>query len=414
MTSNPATAPVATPHPDPYGAASDPQVRWWHLAFYAGMAITVGITLTSTHGRSPQQVVIELAGLAVIVLAYALAGARAVRTRERSWGIAYLVVLIIAIGVIVAQAPQLIALPFIGFTQCWMMLDKRRDSLVACAALAVSMTVGFGAASGWDADEVRRWAPLMAVVFLFAAGLGLWVGQSEKMSAENARLLDELRTAQAELAAQQHAAGVVAERERVAREIHDTLAQGFMSVVTLSQVTARALRRGDVESATERVALMESTARDNLAEARALVAAFAPTPLHDGSLADALGRLVDQARAETGLDAIMSVDPALPALASSDEIVLYRAAQEALTNVRRHAGASAVTVTVTRLPLPGGVRLTVSDNGTGIAPDTAEGFGLTGMRDRVTAVGGTLAAGPGDDGCGTTITVTLPPRSPRA
>src|SRR5690606_19116211 len=91
-----------------------------------------------------------------------------------------------------------------------------------------------------------------------------------------ARLVDELRATQAELARTSHDAGVLAERERVAQEIHDTLAQGFTSVVMLAQAASADLDRGAVDDARERLGLVESTARDNLAEARALAAARAP------------------------------------------------------------------------------------------------------------------------------------------
>jgi signal transduction histidine kinase len=87
------------------------------------------------------------------------------------------------------------------------------------------------------------------------------------------------------------------------------------------------------------------------------------------------------------------------------EVVLLRAAQEAFANVRRHAHARSVVVRLERADR--GVTLTVSDDGRGLGPEVSDGFGLSGMRDRVRSVGGTLAVGPGDDG-GTTLRARVP------
>ena len=105
---------------------------------------------------------------------------------------------------------------------------------------------------------------------------------------------------QADLAAAERAQGVFAERERLSREIHDTLAQGFTSVVTLARAADAALQRGDVEAVRERLALLERTAAENLAEARLIVAALTPGHLQNGTLAEALQRVVDSASAESG------------------------------------------------------------------------------------------------------------------
>ncbi len=242
---------------------------------------------------------------------------------------------------------------------------------------------------------------------LFAVLLGLWVTQVSEQSEERAQLLDQLEAAQAELAGIHHAAGVTAERERMAREIHDTLAQGFTSIVMLSQAVRADLDRGRLDGARERLDLVERTARDNLAEARALVSAFAPVGLSESGLADALERLAERFGQETGL----VVDVAWPhsATISRDrEVILLRAAQEALTNVRRHAQASKVELALTVAP-DGGVRLEVADDGRGIEPGAAEGFGLRGMRDRVTSGGGELAVSGGERR-GTRVLVTLPAR----
>lgn len=386
----------------------DRAVVWWDVATYAALAIGGAAIVVS--GDDVRSRTLVVASVVVIAVAYALLGARAARDRDPWTGRWYLAITIVGTTVASAQGGFATFLLFVAFSHIWMLGDRVAESVAFSAVLAAAATVAItlSAGRGLSAPVLAEIAPQMALALLFSIALGLWVGRTMWQSETNARLLAELRVAQAELAATQHAAGVTAERERLAGEIHDTLAQGFMSVVTQAQVASVALDHGDTDAVRERLATIEATARDNLAEARGLVAAFAPVPLQGGSLADALRRLAERWSAETGLAAVVEADD-VGTLLAGDEVVLLRAAQEALTNVRRHAGASAVWVS-----LDGGgsapVRLEVVDDGTGIATGSPAGFGLRGMRDRVVAVGGTLAVGGGDDG-GTVLSVELPARS---
>lgn len=386
----------------------DRAVVWWDVATYAALAIGGAAIVVS--GDDVRSRTLVVASVVVIAVAYALLGARAARDRDPWTGRWYLAITIVGTTVASAQGGFATFLLFVAFSHIWMLGDRVAESVAFSAVLAAAATVAItlSAGRGLSAPVLAEIAPQMALALLFSIALGLWVGRTMWQSETNARLLAELRVAQAELAATQHAAGVTAERERLAGEIHDTLAQGFMSVVTQAQVASVALDHGDTDAVRERLATIETTARDNLAEARGLVAAFAPVPLQGGSLADALRRLAERWSAETGLAAVVEADD-VGTLLAGDEVVLLRAAQEALTNVRRHAGASAVWVS-----LDGGgsapVRLEVVDDGTGIATGSPAGFGLRGMRDRVVAVGGTLAVGGGDDG-GTVLSVELPARS---
>src|SRR5699024_269426 len=118
------------------------------------------------------------------------------------------------------------------------------------------------------------------------------------------------------LAEAHHASGVLAERERLAGEIHDTLAQGFTSIVMVAQTAQAELRRGRDDAAAERLASIEATARDNLEEARALVAAFAPAALSQGTLVDALERITERFAAETGVALSARFEPSREAVAA--------------------------------------------------------------------------------------------------
>nr|BFF19010.1 sensor histidine kinase [Promicromonospora thailandica] len=332
-------------------------------------------------------------------------GARAARTRDQRSALAYLVVLVLGTAVTVSQGGLASLLLFIAFAQVWMLLESVRLGVVGCAVLAAAVSIGISGRYGFDVAVLAEVVPQMLVTLVFAIGLGLWFHVAMQRAEEHARLLDELRAAQAELARTNHEAGVLAERQRLAREIHDTLAQGFTSVVMQAQAATAALDLGDGGAVRDRLHVMEETARENLAEARGLVAAFAPVPLQDASLPQALGRLTDLFAQDTGLEAdfrTVGDGPLPPAI----EVVLLRAAQEALANVRRHARARTVAVCLERTADE--VVLVVTDDGQGIPPGTADGFGLAGMRDRVRSVGGALEVAPGADGGGTRLCARVP------
>jgi signal transduction histidine kinase len=211
----------------------------------------------------------------------------------------------------------------------------------------------------------------------------------------------------------------MAERERMSREIHDTLAQGFTSVIMLSQTAVADLRRELPDQAVERLLLIERMARENLAEARALVAAAAPVGLAESTLAEALERLAVRFSQETGVRVrVVADDDTLAGLPRDREVVLLRAAQEALSNIRRHADARNVDLVLATEPAGAdgtgprdgtgpAVHLEVVDDGQGMDPAAVEGYGLRGMRDRVTSEGGRLTVTSGV-GVGTRVQVTMP------
>jgi signal transduction histidine kinase len=234
--------------------------------------------------------------------------------------------------------------------------------------------------------------------------IGIEIITSMKQRNRLAALVAELAATRAESARLSREAGAAAERERLAREIHDTLAQGFTSIVALAQAVEPELD-SDTAAAKRHVELIRSTARENLAEARAMVAELTPTALHDGSLPAAIQRQWDRLSAESGITATIRVDGKLPPLGMATDVVLLRAAQEAFANIRKHSQANTVTVALS--PIECGVRLSVADNGIGLADEHTEGFGLRGMRARATQVGGTLSVTPTPGG-GTTVTVEVP------
>lgn len=219
------------------------------------------------------------------------------------------------------------------------------------------------------------------------------------------RLIDDLVRTRDELAAAQREAGRLAERQRLAREIHDTLAQGLSSIVLL----ARAAETAAPETARARVREIGRTASDNLAEARRFVQALTPPALEDTPLPEALRRVT----ARTVPTAAFHLDGEPRALPVESEVALLRLTQEALANVARHARADRAAVTLAYLD--GEVTLDIYDDGVGFTPGTgpADGrrtFGLHGMRERIAELGGTLTveSAPGE---GTAVAATLPVRA---
>ena len=384
-------------------------LRGWDVAFYLMVVIAAVALVLDTRGPALAAV---LALLAALTAAYAAVGHRAARTGDRRLALVYVVLLVVVTVVIVRISPIGSILLFVAYSQIWFFSESRRAGVVASVLLTVGITVATVAHEGPDSANLPETLAQGALALAFAVLLGLWITEVAEQSEERAELLARLGDAQAELGRTHHAAGVAAERERMAREIHDTLAQGFTSIVMLAQTAASDVRRGEPERAAERMALVEQTARDNLAEARALVAAFAPVGLDGATLGQALGRLAARFEQETGVqvEVVLPDDATEQAIGRDREVILLRAAQEALANVRRHADARHVQLVLVGDPdgtRHGSIALEVVDDGRGIDPAAAEGFGLRGMRERVTSGGGELAVSGGAAG-GTRVRVSLP------
>ncbi|MGW2190979.1 sensor histidine kinase, partial [Streptosporangium sp. NPDC001682] len=192
-------------------------------------------------------------------------------------------------------------------------------------------------------------------------------------------------------------------RERLAGEIHDTLAQGFTSIIMLLQA---AEAQPDPSG---HLALAVRTARENLAEARMLVTTLNPAPLDGSTLDEALRRLTNRLGEETGMSAGFEVHGKSRPLSAPVEVVLVRAVQEGLANVRRHADARSAAVSIAYQD--GSVLLKVRDDGCGFDPSGAQGYGLRGMRARVEQVGGALAV-TGLRGEGASLEVLIPTDRP--
>ncbi|MEO6798467.1 MAG: histidine kinase [Rhodanobacter sp.] len=210
----------------------------------------------------------------------------------------------------------------------------------------------------------------------------------------------------AELSAQGREAAVTGERNRIARDIHDTLAQGFTGIIIQLEAAEDASRRGLGLAAEQHVATARNLARDSLSEARRSVQALRPQSLERGGITDALRALFGKSTAGVSLNSDFRVLGEPRVLPADLEENLFRIAQECLTNVLRHANASSINATIRFSEED--VWLQFADDGQGFDPAArSEGYGLLGMRERVVAMGGQLEV-QSSRGRGTTVSIGLP------
>ena len=262
----------------------------------------------------------------------------------------------------------------------------------------------------WIVDGSPLWT-LTIPVGVFAVGILIsdTIDQAERENKKQADLIRQLTAAQDELAASERAKGVLEERARVASEIHDTLAQGFTSIVLLARA---AQRSGEV---TDGLSAIEDTAQENLEAARRLVEAIEPPELEAGSLPDALDRH-RHATLSPELTSTFRVVGTPRRLTGAVEVTLLRAAQEALLNVENHARAENVDITLSYLDDV--VALDVRDDGIGFSPGSVTdrgsltgGQGLRVLERRASSLAGELTI-EAMEGGGSVVSVLLPSSMP--
>jgi signal transduction histidine kinase len=320
---------------------------------------------------------------------------------RRSAAAATLVIVLSGVGT--ALNPGMATIQVIAFPLLWYFSSSLRNAVITNALLAVSVGVGYFVGLGATRNAFFNASLVEAISLAGSLAIGLWITRISVESDYREQLLVQLRETQAQLAAVSRDAGIMGERERLAREIHDTIAQDLTGLVLLAQRTRRELQSGS-PTVGETLDLLEDSARSALAETRSLVAATAPVGLTEGGIRAALDRLAARFGKETGIAVIVVGET--PPLGRDTEVVLLRCAQEGLANVRKHSAAANATLGLAFDDAS--VTLTLIDDGGGFDPGAAiDGYGLSGMRDRLTLVGGTLAVDSAP-GAGTSLTATLP------
>jgi signal transduction histidine kinase len=295
------------------------------------------------------------------------------------------------------------------YTQVFLFVSLPWKGLLAVALAGLNLGLEIFLNGGWQPEFLI--ALTISLVFIIFA---LFISSIIKQSHMQRRLIEELEEKRVELAVEQRRAGIIEERQRLAYEIHDTLAQGFTSIVMYLEA-ADALLSNDVDIARQHLDQARRTARENITEARRLMWALQPETQGRAPLGKVLGALTEQWARENGLAVTATVTGNPCALRPEYEHTLLRATQEALTNVRKHAHASQVTITLSYMDDV--VMLDVQDDGVGFdwqevqcdsgAMGRANSFGLKSLRERVERLGGTLIIESAHDE-GTTIAITLP------
>jgi signal transduction histidine kinase len=387
--------------------------RWWDAAVIAASLMVVVALAVGSSGASSAARAVAGSALVLFGLSYLLV-ARPALTSPRPWHFpVFVFVAAVALAGGCAGEPFFAVLQAIAYPLTWVLAAGRRRAIAGSIVIALGTFTGFALFSG-VLDGGDAVVPALAIAgavagfgLAFAIAFGLWIASVVDYGEERARLLGEPTAAQAEVEALSRDRGAAMERERLARDVHDTLAQTLAGLAILSERAGRQLGEGRADAAAESIATVERLARDALDEARAIVSRMAAVP-SDAALGDAVDRLVSRFRAEAGLtiDLDLQLDSA-GVLARDSQLVLLRCLQEALANVRKHAAATRVEVRVSA-GHDGTAQLAVADDGRGF--DVAarrDGFGLEGMAERVALAGGELEVSSTAGG-GTTLVVRLP------
>lgn len=232
--------------------------------------------------------------------------------------------------------------------------------------------------------------------------IGAFISSIIKQSTERQRLIDELTKSRAELMRVEREAGRLNERQRLARDIHDTLAQHFTSII-MHLAAAKHTNRESVQSEVQQA---EASARDGLDEIRRIVWDMQPEQIEKASLVGAIEELAARWSAENNVQVKMKVTGTPRSLASSAETALLRISQEAMHNISKHAQARKVNITFSYMEDL--FVMDIADDGMGFEPSKIRnGFGMKTMRDRAEELGGTLTI-ESEQGIGTAIAVSMP------
>ncbi|MCH5673396.1 sensor histidine kinase [Streptomyces gilvus] len=391
---------MTLPGTAPEAHAWDRSIRLWDLYFALAWVATVAFVLGAAQ-QSWTARLVAVGLLVPLVPLYVGVGRALIQEDPPKQGRAlrYLAVAMALFlpAAILVDETRLVAFALIP--QCFMTL-RMRWPLVAASFINLAPVVGWALVRRPSGQQVFSNFLFSGMMLVFSIVIGGWIIRIIEQSVERAELIAELDNSRHEVSRLSAAHGALAERERMAREIHDTLAQGFTSLLMLIQAVEAELDH-DLPQARRHLALMDETARQNLAEARALVAGTAPADLDGASLPDALSRLA----ARHGATLVVT-GPVRP-LPAGPEVVALRSCQEALANARKHAGSS-VAVGIELTYADDTLTLSVRDDGRGFDADApCAGYGLAGLRARAGEVGGSarIRSIPGD---GTTVTVSLP------
>ena len=398
------------------------ELTWWEGGFDRVVEwtpyVTLGISLVlSVLDLSTLPERLTSAGLALAAALWCLFmfTLRRDRRGDRVWLRVYFVGLLVFFAVLMFFHPIYFVFVITGFIHAFVL----EPPAVAFVGVGITSLLINSQIIANNPDSDQWWTyGIIVVIQTVAVGFGIIGGEKiSNLSEERRRSLLELETAleenaglHAQLVAQAREAGITDERQRIAGEIHDTIAQGLTGVIT--QLEAASQVKSDPPELQRRLDNATNLARESLAEARRSMRAILPAPLEGRRLPEALA---DEAARWSSLNRVPSevtTTGETQGLHPEVEVTMLRVAQEALANVAKHANASRVGVTLSYMGDI--VTIDVKDNGTGFAAGSGSngagadpGFGLTAMRQRVERLAGTLEI-ESEPGGGTAVCATLP------
>ncbi|QAY60353.1 sensor histidine kinase [Microbacterium protaetiae] len=331
--------------------------------------------------------VVALSAAAVFVAWY-IAGAVLVgHQRSRRLGMIWLIVLAVIWAATSVQAPEFIWLAF----PLWLLAGQMMGMVSAAvfSAIVLAIVIVAPIARTGQIDTAYIVGPVVGGLFAYGISRGYLrlladARERQRLVASLLQAQDDMARLHDELGATQRESGVLQERTRLSRDIHDTIAQSLSAIVLLARS-----QPDDPEATLGRIA---TVAESGLVDVRRIVAALAPAQLQEGTLVVSLRRMLDRLAEDTGILTSLDADDHLPQLPVQVDVALLRTAQSALSNVRLHSQASRVVVHLT--DVGDGIRLDIVDDGRGfdlqkwVGGDG--GYGLRAMRDRLRELGGGL------------------------
>lgn len=378
----------------------------WIAIFYGALVITSALALSDDELAGNARWIVIALVLFLGVWQAALIGLG----QDRVWGNARLGFPLMLVG-LAAWYPLIFIHPIFyfllaGIFPSLFIYMKIPLAIVLSLIYTVLFILGQAQGSSVSLGDPFVWGTAGAV--LTGILLGVWINAIIGQSMRRRELIEELEATQAQLAEAKRREGALQERERLAREIHDTLSQGFTSIVMHLEAAEQALPE-DLPTLRRHLDRARQTARDNLGQAREVVHDLRPDLLAEQSLAQAIERVSARWSEEHEVPVRATVTGNVVPLPAGMDVTLLRATQEALANVRKHASATAVTVTLSYMGDV--VVLDVQDDGEGLGNDSPSpfrgGFGLKAMRERVEQLGGTMLV-ESEPGEGTTLVIEMP------
>ncbi|GII33798.1 sensor histidine kinase [Planotetraspora mira] len=396
---------------------------------YALLAILVVVTVVAKRSAGASLLIdLALCALAAAWMLWVFTLHPAWRERTRVMAV-FFTVLITIMAVLVARDPWFGFFTPAGYIYAFGVLRWPWEPVGVAAVAMVSGTAQAYGVEKTSLFGVTMWVVIMAANVIPLCGFAWFARRSAQQNDEREQALAEAREANRrleatlaenavlheQLLAQAREAGVHDERQRMAREIHDTLAQGLTGIVTQLQAAEHAV--DDPAGLRRHIQAAIRLARESLSEARRSVHALRPEPLRTARLSDALAKVAGHWSSLHEIPVQVTTTGTARPMRPEAEVALLRTAQEALANVAKHARATRVGVTLSYMEHE--VALDVRDDGGGFDParlgDSAAdglhvdrgGFGLVAMRQRIEGLSGTLQV-ESEPGAGTGISACVP------